>query len=280
MRRRPTRARWSGLLAGAAALLSLVGGYAGAQVRPDTRAPIVVERIRAPIAPEVPIGDRIITLVRVDLSRYRLRIVTEEHDGQRRSVPQWVHDLHLAGAINAGMFLPNGRSVGFMMREGTVVSDRHVTKYRGVIGFGPRRAGAPELVVTGTGCGQTTRSVGQRYQNVLQAFEMVDCRGRPATWASRKRYSAAGLGVDREGRAVFMHTRTPYRMTVLDRMLADPALGIRGMIYMEGGPEASLFVDADGIEVSEVGSYETGFFENDSNREFWAVPNVIAFEAR
>jgi len=241
---------------------------------------IVVERVRATEAPEVSAGNRVITLVRVDLARYRLRILTEERHGRRRPVPRWVRDHRLAGATNAGMFLPSGRSVGFMVQDGDVVSNRRVTKYRGLVGFGPRRSSLPLLTIGGPRCG--TGSIDRlrgRFDNVLQAYRMIDCRGDARPWPNRKRYSAAGFGVDDQGRAVFMHTRTPYRMTVLNRMLAD-GHGLRGMIYMEGGPEASLVVDAEGVRVSEVGSYEDGFNENDDNHEFWDVPNVVAFEAR
>ncbi len=239
---------------------------------------IVVERIRASVAPEIPVGNRIITLVRVDLSQYRLRILTEERHGERRSLPRWVRDHSLAGGINAGMFLPSGRSVGFMMQDGSVASNRRVSKYRGVVGFEARGSAAP-LAIGGRGCGHGLDAFTRRYQNVLQAYRMVDCRGRAVPWPNRKRYSAAGFGVDDEGRAVFMHTRTPYRMTVLNRMLAD-GHGIRGMIYMEGGPEASLVVNTEGHRVAEIGSYEDGFNENDDNDVFWQVPNIVAFEAR
>ena len=239
---------------------------------------IVVERIRAPIAPEIPIGNRIITLVRVELSKYRLRILTEERHGERRSLPRWVRDHHLAGGINAGMFLPSGRSVGFMMQDGRVASNRRVTKYHGVVGFGPRGAHAP-LAIGGRGCTEGLDAFTRRYDNVLQAYRMIDCRGRAVSWPNRKRYSAAGFGVDDEGRAVFMHTRTPYRTAVLNRMLAD-GHGLRGMIYMEGGPEASLVVNAEGHRVAEIGSYEDGFNENDDNDVFWQVPNIVAFEPR
>lgn len=240
---------------------------------------LTVERVRLPVAPEVPIGNRVLTVVRVDLAHYRLRILTEERHGARRTMPRWLADHHLAGGINAGMFLRNGRSVGYMMQDGRVASNRRVTKYRGVLGFGPRRAGVPALSVTGPRCGGTIDRQARRYENVLQAYRMVDC-GTPSNWQSRKRFSAAGFGVDSAGRAVFVHTRTPYRMTVLNRMLADPALGIEGMIYMEGGPEASLVVDDGGVRVSEIGSYEDGFHESDDNHEFWEVPNIVAFERR
>ena len=52
------------LVLGASALVSTLASLSSAD-----EPGIVVERIRAPIAPELPIGDRVITLVRVDLSK-------------------------------------------------------------------------------------------------------------------------------------------------------------------------------------------------------------------
>lgn len=254
----------------------LIAGPARSQGDP---APgVVVERVRA-TARAVHGGDGILTLVRVDLRRYRLRILTEERHGARRPADRWVRDHHLSGAINAGMFLPNGRSVGFMKQDGAVVSDRHVSRYHSAVGFGAA-SGSP-FVVGGRGCrGNTLAQLRRRFDNVLQAYGMVDCHGEAVLWPHRRRFSAAGFGVDRQGRAVFVHTRTPYRMATLNRMLAAPELGLAGLIYMEGGPEASLFVDAEGQRVREIGSWEDGFNPNDDNHVFWDLPNIIAFEPR
>ncbi|NOY94585.1 MAG: phosphodiester glycosidase family protein [Deltaproteobacteria bacterium] len=241
---------------------------------------VTLERVHASLAPTLPIGDRQITLVRVDLRRYRLRFVTEAREGARRTIPRWVADEGLAGATNAGMFLPSGRSVGFMQRAGEVVSNRIVSRFRGLLAFDPRQRSRAGLTLTGPACGQSLERARRAYRNVLSAYRLLDCHGGAVGWNNRKRYSAAGVGVDREGRAVFMHTRTPYRMDRLSRMLAAPELGLRGMIFVEGGPEASLYVHAEGVQLALMGSYEDGFHENDDNHIFWDVPNLIAFEAR
>jgi hypothetical protein len=44
---------------------------------------------------------------------------------------------------------------------------------------------------------------------------------------------------------------------------------------LEGGPEASLYLKHNKTILKRVGSYETDFNENDSNNEFWPIPNVI-----
>ena len=57
-------------------------------------------------------------------------------------------------------------------------------------------------------------------------------------------------------------------------------LGIRGLVYMEGGPEASLVVRDGETRVTEMGSYEDGFWPNDDNDELWEIPSVIGFARR
>ena len=52
-------------------------------------------------------------------------------------------------------------------------------------------------------------------------------------------------------------------------------------MYVEGGPEASLYLAVGGQAiVSEMGSFETGFFESHDNRRFWPLPNVLGFAPR
>ncbi len=50
-------------------------------------------------------------------------------------------------------------------------------------------------------------------------------------------------------------------------------------MYLEGGPEASLHVQTPGKTVRRIGSYETGFNENDDNDRYWGLPNVIGVVA-
>jgi hypothetical protein len=56
-------------------------------------------------------------------------------------------------------------------------------------------------------------------------------------------------------------------------------LDLAGALFLEGGPEASLLVDGD-PPLSRVGSYETGFVENDGNQAFWWLPNVVGVAPR
>jgi len=260
----------------AALPLALSAFGADAQREPST---LVVERIELPRRPPVPAGDGVLTVVRVPLDRYRLDVLSSVRDGAPRTLDRWVRDFGLAGGINAGMFLPDRRPVGTLVDEGEVLSDRNPGRFDAIVGWDPRGRRDP-LAVGGAGCPVGREGVLRRYRSAVQGFRMmVDCRGRARPWPTHRRYSAAAFGRDDQGRAVFIHSRTPYRMAALNRMLAD-GLGIRGLVYMEGGPEASLIVSDGPYRVTEIGSWEDGFWENDDNRRLWELPSVIGFRRR
>ncbi len=241
---------------------------------------ITVERLRASQAPEVAYGNRTITIVRIDPTRYALKLLLSMRDGARRPLPQWIADEHLVGGINLGMFLPNGRPCGFAMEDDVVVSSRNPRQFNAFIGYSPRGRTAA-IGIGGAGCEDDLAALRADYHSVFQGVRMlVDCRGRAQTTWRTNRYSAAALGKDSDGKIVMVHSRTPYRMQVLSQMLAAPELGIRGLVYMEGGPEASLVVEAPDVHVSEMGSYEDGFYLDDSNHTFWDLPNVVGIVER
>ncbi len=278
--RRPSAGwRLAGPLTAGLAIAALLGSVArGQEAAPP--AGLTVERVRLPRAPRVRAGDRHLTVVRVDLRRYRLAVLSAVRDGAPRPLDAWVRDFQLTGGINAGMFLPNRRPVGTLHDRGEVLSDRNPARFNAIVGWDPRGDGAA-LGVGGAGCPEGRAGLLSRYASAVQGFRMmIDCRGRARPWPTQRIYSAAAFGRDRDGRAVFLHSRTPYRMDELSEMIVDLDLGVRGLVYMEGGPEASLIVRAPGARVTEMGSWEDGFNPNDDNRALWDLPSVIGFRPR
>jgi len=55
---------------------------------------------------------------------------------------------------------------------------------------------------------------------------------------------------------------------------------INRAIYLEGGPEASLYLNAPSRKLALMGSYETGFWEKDDNQMLWDLPNVIGISPK
>jgi hypothetical protein len=67
-------------------------------------------------------------------------------------------------------------------------------------------------------------------------------------------------------------------MRELNRLLIASPLRIQRAMHLEGGPEASLSIHAGGLDLDLCGSFESGFWENESNSLQWPVPNVLGVE--
>ncbi|HEU5055549.1 MAG TPA: phosphodiester glycosidase family protein, partial [Kofleriaceae bacterium] len=199
---------------------------------------------------------------------------TARADGGARPAPRWAADFHLAAVVNTSMFGDDLRSIGLLRDARAVNSDRDNPKLGGFLAFDPVDPRAPPAVITGRGCpGFDLGALRREYRGLVQNYRLLGCAGEAIRWADPKIYSSAAVGLDRDGRIVFLHARVPMQMTALARALAD--LDLAGALYVEGGPEASLVAGP----VAEVGSFETGFFDH-SNRQFWDIPNVLGAAPR
>lgn len=229
------------------------------------------------IAERVPFSDRggCLTLVRIDPARHDLHLRTAAMDGPARPAPRWAADFGLVAVTNTSMFHDDQRSIGILRDARSINSDRDNPKLGGFFAFDPVDLADPPVLVTGRDCpGFDLGALRRSYRGLIQNYRMLDCDGRPLRWADTKIYSAAAIGLDRAGHVVFLHTRTPFRMTELNHFIARPELGLVAALYVEGGPEASLYADGPMRRIEEIGSFETGFFD-DSNTTFWPIPNVL-----
>jgi hypothetical protein len=246
----------------------------------QTLAPgLVIERVHASVAPTVDTGNRIITLVRVDPKRYRFRLLTKAEHGSR-TAPEWVRKFDLTGVINASMFLGDTeqRSTGLMVDGDRAFQGRVNQSMGAFLAWGPSDPSAAPVKIFGRGCsGFDLDKIRSDYEVVIQNYRMLNCEGQAIAWKDSKIYSIAAVGVDKQGWLVFIHSRTPYRMTVFNQMIASKEIGIVGAMYVEGGPEASLYVKTEAGEIRGIGSWETKF-SGASNNHFWKIPNVIGFE--
>ncbi len=215
-------------------------------------------------------------VVRADLRHHALRLVTASRDGEARPAPRWLDDLHLVAAVNAGMFHEGGTSVGLLVDGDHVDQERDNSKLGGYLAFSPRDPAAAPVVVTGRDCpGFDLAALRAAYRSVTQSYRLLGCDGGALPWADPKHYSAAAVGLDRDGKVVLIHARAPFLMRDLSRALARPELGLAGALFVEGGPEATVAVDGADGDLVLVGSYETGFVEDDGNTVPWSLPNLI-----
>jgi hypothetical protein len=214
------------------------------------------------------VGKDMADVVRGEPARLRM------FHGAPRTAPEWTKAEHLAAVINAGMFHEDGSPVGLFVVDG-IASSKDNKKMGGFLAWDPRAPSDPAVTIAGRECpGFDLEALKARYKSVLQSFRVLDCDGKPIAWTDPKQYSAAVVGVDRRGRVVFIHVRAARTMKQLAAEIAAPEFDLAGALFMEGGPEASLVADP----LAVMGSYETGFVENDDNHEFWKLPNMLGLK--
>ncbi len=263
---------------------------------------VAVEAVSAPVAPwealepglelgvfrgpPADIGDRSIHVLRIDPERFSLALLNASAtaDGRTRTAREWVAHASASGkeavaAINASMYDVDHRTSVALMRTVDHVNNGRLTKDNAVLAFDPVKPGVPAVRLLDRACGEY-EAARASYGSLVQNIRMVSCDGTN-TWAPQaKIWSTAAVGVDRQGRVLFIHARTPWRVHDLVNALLALPIDLRNAMYVEGGPEAQLYVKAGGRELERIGSFETGFHEADDVFEAWPVPNVLAVVRR
>lgn len=217
--------------------------------------------------------------VRVDPVRVHLEVrAASLRDRKLHKASEWGADPPDARAVavmNSSMFADDWlTSVGHLEVRGVVQNARWAAQQNSVLVADPKgdKAGAALLDLA---CEPTGRDAVKRWRTAVQSIRMLGCDGSVVWAPDTRQWSSAIIGMDKEGRLLFLHTRAPYSMHDLAEQLRASPLGLTRLHYTEGGPEASLYVRGPGVEVRRFGSYETGFVENDDNAAEWDLPNVV-----
>lgn len=214
-------------------------------------------------------------LVRAPPSRYALRVLSASDEAGARTAPAWRDAFHLTAVINAGMFHASGTPVGLVVGDG-VEQSRDNAKMSGYLAWDPVSAADPPVAIWGRACpGFDLAALRDRYHSVVQSYRLLGCAGEALPWKDPKPSSAAGIAVDRDGRIVLFHVRTPVTMPDLAATLA--ARDLTGALFLEGGPEASLVARGPDGDLARAGTYETGLAQDHT---FWTLPNAIALFPR
>jgi Phosphodiester glycosidase len=220
-------------------------------------------------------GDGKIWVVRIDPARFELRLVNASAgDARPRTVRGWATSAGAVAGVNAGMFQTDGlTSVGLMRTRGHQNNPRKSSRYHAVLAFDPVDARLPLVRILDAACGELEAS-GRGYDTLIQSIRMVSCDRRNVWAPDAKRWSTAAIGVDGAGRVLFIHARSAWPVhDVIEALLALP-LDLRRAMYVEGGPEAQLFVRAGGREIERLGALE-GAAQDVHPGFAWEIPNAV-----
>ena len=226
-------------------------------------------------------GDSIIRVLRVDPARWRFELVSASAtpDAGRQTARGWARLHGLAAAINASLYQADYRTSVSLLKSRRHVNNPRLSKHNAVLLFDRLDPGVPPVTLVDRTC-RDLGAVQPRYGAAVQSIRMISCH-RTNVWSQQPRaWSSAAVGVDGQGRVLLMHMRAPLSThDFADALLALP-LDLRQTMYVEGGPEAQLYVNAGGREIEVVGSHGSSSFAPLENSAALPIPNVIGIKRK
>lgn len=221
------------------------------------------------------VGNSTLYMVRVSPTYFDFKVLCESATrAKSRTAPQWAADSNLVAVVNGGMFQMDGLTGVGMLKSGDHFNNSKPNADNTFFVAGPLKAGLPSAQIIDRTCQDWQRLI-DSYSYVCQGIRMVDCQQRNKWSVQEKMWSMVTIATDKAGNVLLFFSRSPYRVHDLIAMLLDLPLDLKSMMYLEGGPEASLVLSTAECKWSYMGSYETGFFESDANNRFWPIPNAI-----
>jgi len=231
----------------------------------------------------IPVGDSQILVIRLDPQYWQLVFVgiSNTNEAHGLTAREWCKQYGLRAAINAGMFNRDHKTHTGFLQSKNHTNSGGVNEYQSVAAFDPRYDGIPAFRIFDLDApGISIEVILKDYMTVIQNLRLIKRPGENRWSQQERRWSEAALGEDKEGRILFIFSRSPFTMHDLNQELLSAGIGIVAAQHLEGGPEAQLYLEAGGEEIDVFGSYETGFREDDSNGRAWPVPNVLGIQPR
>jgi uncharacterized protein YigE (DUF2233 family) len=227
------------------------------------------------------VGDSMVRVLRIDPAHFDLRLMNASSSAERypMTAAEWARRHDLVAAINPSMYQEDhSRSVS-LMRTRSHVNNSYVSKDRTVLAFDRLDDTVPPVQIIDRDC-QDFDELRQHYGTLVQSIRMVSCEGHNVWSQQPRKWSTAAIGIDHQGRVLFIHVRSPFSTHDLIRILQELPLDLYNAMYTEGGPEAQLYLRTGGEEMQFVGSFETGFVDSDDNVKAWPVPNIVGVVRR
>jgi len=227
------------------------------------------------------VGDSMIRVLRIDPDRYEFKLfnTTSSDQGRTRTAKEWCLRNGLVAAINASMYQTDHKtSVSLMLTESHTNNPR-LSKDMTILAFDRQSDEVPPVKIIDRQC-EDFQTWKKKYRTFVQSIRMVSCKGKNVWTQQPQKWSTAAIGIDNNGKILFIHARSPYSTHDFINLLQMLPLDISRAMYAEGGPEAQLYISAGGHEFEFIGSFESNFNNNNENTIAWPIPNIVGITLR
>jgi len=226
-------------------------------------------------------GDSMIRVLRIEPARYKLRLLnaSASENGRPLSAKEWCRQNGLVAAINASMYQADLKASVSLMRTKSHINNPRLSKDMAILAFDRNSPGVPPVKIIDRQC-EDFKTWGKKYKTLIQSIRMISCEGENV-WAQQdQKWSTAAIAVDYLGRLLFIHVGSPYSTHDLIDILQELPLIIDRTMYVEGGPQAQLYINIGTHEHEFVGSYKIDIEENVNALFSRPIPNVVGISLR
>lgn len=229
------------------------------------------------------INDSKLTIVKIDPSKFDFFLLTAtEYEKRSRTVKEWADTFDLNIALNAGMYdLSNGLiNRGFMKNYQHCNNPNFNPAYNSMIALNPVDTLDSRFAILDLKC-DSWENVKGDYHCFAQGMRMIDCNGTALGWNKRNQSCSMLVAAsDPYGNIYYIFSRSPYTHNQIIGFMTAMPFELTNAIYLEGGPETSLYIKVGNTVIEKFGSYVSGTYPNDDNDHFWALPNVIGMKLK
>lgn len=226
------------------------------------------------------LGDHILTILKINPNYFDFNLFSAKQTReQTKTAKAWAEQKNQIAVINAGMYrMDHETNLGYM-KNYDFVNNQSENKDNTIVAFNRKNNSVPEFQIIDKTC-QNWLELKRQYNSFSQSIRMVDCNQKNRWSKQNKKWSMAAIGKDKQGNALFIISRSPYTVHNFINIILNAPLNLYNLMYLEGGPEASFYLNHSNKKLSIFGSYETGFNENNENELFWEIPNVIGISKK
>lgn len=227
------------------------------------------------------LGDSKIRVLRIDPKYYSFHLVNASApgEGSNMSVRQWARRYKFVAAINASMYQRDHSTSISLMRSANHTNNPSLSKHKSILAFMGTRKDEGAVKLFDRECDNIT-GLKKRFRVLVQSIRMISCHGKNVWKKSDESWSTAMIAADKQGRLLFIHVRALYTTHDLINNLLLLPLDIRTAMYVEGGPQAQLYIRTPTKEYTFLGRYRSAITGKAIAKFGWPVPNVIGIRPR
>ncbi len=231
------------------------------------------------------VNDSRLTILKIDVRRFEFEFLTASEHGRRlRTAPDWAESFGMNIIVNAGMYNYNRNhsNKGFMKNYNHYNNPHKGGYYNAMLAMHPKDRQKPPFEIIDITC-EPWDSIKHLYHSFCQDMRMISCTGEGMEFSKRPDQSCSMLVAATDDKREYIYlifTRSPYTHQAMIRYLQGLPLNIRTTAYLEGGPEASLYINTGDTIIGQYGSYISNSRPNDDNDHFWEIPNVIGIRKK